>query len=129
MGRSWGMLDRFADLNVISKFCRNSAEMIALSFGVIALRCDISGRDLCFLICLFLFPRYGYLLFLLFLFQRFAGCNDPRPSTRSSFSAFFGATCRSGSSAIQKRALFRGSDCCLIVLKCCICRNRHIRRP
>ena len=37
---------------------RNSSKMIALSVGVIACRCEASGRDFCFLICLYKIPRY-----------------------------------------------------------------------
>ena len=45
---------------VISNFLRNAPNMITLNFGIIVCRCETSGRDFCFLICLFMFPRYYF---------------------------------------------------------------------
>ena len=80
-----------------------------------------SGRDCRFLTCMSMFSRY----FVTVLQTAPTSLPSARSdfSSRSSSSASFEASCRSGSFAVRNRAFFRCSDRCPIVSRCCRCQN------
>ena len=126
MGRNWGTLDRCENNCVISKFRRNSFEMIASSCGVSACRCEACERDI--------HPYVGICspetIALFGRLHRPPGQANAAMSplfARFSFSAAFRASSYSGSWAIWNRAFFWYSDRCLIVPSCFRSRNRLIQ--